>query len=284
MSRLRTIPLLLSLAVLGGACADMDSAAKEAPAAPDPIAVDAAAQVVTEPDAAPAADRMIIRTANLELRADDPARVAATATTLAEDAGGFVAHSQSAGVDTEIDRVDLRLRVPADRFDTVMSALRNEGELLSEAVTGEDVTDQYTDLMAQLRSHKALEERLLDILSRSDAVEDLLKVEEHLVRVRTQIERLEGQRQLLENRVRFATIEVGIYSPIQHRDRDAESTSSVLGRALDDAYELAVFCLAGLIRVVGFLLPLFLIGIPIGFAARRAWRIRRARHLDRPSA
>ena len=60
--------------------------------------------------------------------------------------------------------------------------------MLREGVQGQDVTEEYSDLQARLRSHRALEERMLAILAKADSVEDALTVEKELVRVRSTID------------------------------------------------------------------------------------------------
>lgn len=233
-----------------------------------------AADEATDAPAVPN-ERMVIRKAHLLLRADSPDAVAATAAQLAEQAGGFVANSDTQGVGETIHRVDASLRVPAERFESVMRQLRDQGELLQETMSGEDVTAAHADLDARLRSQRTLEERLLTILGSVQTVEDALSVETQLVAVRTEIERLEARMRTMEDQVAMATISLAVEAPHRASALPAETVSSRLGRAVDDAGELFVGALAGLIRVVGALLPLGLVFGPLGWAGHRAWRRRR---------
>jgi hypothetical protein len=222
-------------------------------------------------DDQPTTPRMVVRNATLRLRADSPDAVAATAARLAEQAGGFVASSDTQGVGEQIHRVDASLRVPADRFPEVLTQLRAEGELLQETITGEDVTEQHADVDARLRSQRTLEERLLTILGSVQSVEDALAVEAQLVGVRTEIERLEARLRTMNDRVALATISLVVEAPMQANPVHAETVSSQLDRALDDSGELFVDCLAGLIRTLGALLPLMLAFGPLGYVLRRRW-------------
>jgi hypothetical protein len=147
---------------------------------------------------------------------------------------------------------------------------------------GEDVTEAHVDLSARLDSQRVLETRLIDILTKVDSVDDALSVETQLTRVRTEIERLDGRKRALENRVSFATVELAVSSPIRHNDLQSETVASRLDRALDDAGRAFVSVLGGLIRLLGVLLPLGLVFVPIGIAIRRSWRRRRSRMVAPP--
>lgn len=221
------------------------------------------------------AERKVIRTARMELRVDDPAAAAAIATALTAQAGGFVASSNATGVGDDIERVDMKLRVPAERFEAVLGDLRDDGEVLVEALQGQDVTDEFIDLDARLRSQKALEERLLGILAQTTLVKDLLDVEAKLVDVRIEIERVEGQLRAMNDRVSFATIDLVVLAPTRQNAREAESTLSRFDRALDDAGDASIAVLTGMIRFFGAILPLAIIGLPIGLGAQAAIRRRR---------
>ena len=244
------------------------SLAGEAADAPGP----AAKNQLEVPDVA---ERKVIRSARMELRADDPAAVAAVATALTAQAGGFVAASNATGVGEAIERVDMTLRVPAERFEAVLGDLRDDGEVLVEALQGRDVTDEYIDLDARLRSQKALEERLLAILAQTTAVKDVLDVEAKLVEVRIEIERVEGRLRSMNDRISFATIELAVLAPTRQSAREAESTLSRFDRALDDAGDASIAVLTGMIRFLGAILPLAIIGLPVGLGAQAAIRRRR---------
>jgi len=233
------------------------------------------AKAETLPADVDVSDRKVIRNATLRLRADAPDVVAANATRLAEQAGGFVASSDTQGAGEHIHRVDASLRVPAERFGEVLAQLRAEGELLQETLTGEDVTEQHADLDARLRSQRTLEERLLAILGGVQTVSDALAVEAQLVGVRTEIEQLEARLRTMNDRVAMATISLVVEASVQTNPAKAETVSSRLDRALDDAGELFVGGIAGLIRFVGGVLPLMIAFGPLGWVLRRRWQVRK---------
>ncbi len=104
------------------------------------------------------------------------------------------------------------LRVPVDRFDEVRALVRDQGsEVVFEDVGGRDVTAEFTDLEARLRTAQATERQLLDILATARTVSDTLEVQRELLDVRSRIEVLQGQLNLLANQTDLATIAVRLH-------------------------------------------------------------------------
>ncbi|MCC6795464.1 MAG: DUF4349 domain-containing protein [Candidatus Hydrogenedentes bacterium] len=104
--------------------------------------------------------------------------------------------------------ITLQVRVPADKFDQSMLSLESLGKVLNKQVSTEDVTEEYVDTESRTRNLKKTEERLLDHLNRAAELEDILRVENELTRVREQIERMDGRLRYLTNRVSFSTISI----------------------------------------------------------------------------
>ncbi len=105
------------------------------------------------------------------------------------------------------------LKVPYDRYSEALEEIEKLGEAVEVRTVASDVTEQYVDLSARLNASRALERRLLEILAQAKNVDEMLKVEDYLARVRADIERYEAQLKNLERRVQFSTIYVQIEAP-----------------------------------------------------------------------
>ena len=104
------------------------------------------------------------------------------------------------------------LRVPVDRFDEVRALVREQGsEVVFEDVGGRDVTAEFTDVDARLRTAEAAERQLLEILATARTVQDTLDVQRELLEVRSRIEVLQGQLNVLTNQTDLATITVRLH-------------------------------------------------------------------------
>ncbi|MGA2159926.1 MAG: DUF4349 domain-containing protein [Dehalococcoidia bacterium] len=104
---------------------------------------------------------------------------------------------------------DISLRVPADKFDEVMQKLNGLAvKVVNESTNSQDVTEQYSDLQAQLKNQQAAEAQYLDILKKADNVKDILAVQQELTTVRGNIESLQGRIQYLDRTSDMSMIQV----------------------------------------------------------------------------
>jgi hypothetical protein len=235
-------------------------------------------------------ERKIIRDATLALEVDEPSKAAQRVNSIAEARGGFVVSSESRQESRERGKAyevyTVQLRVPAAQFDAALADIRAAGgAVTSEKVAGKDVTEEYIDLEARLRTQRALEAQLLDIMKGAHEVEDAISVHRELSNVRTEIERLEGRRRFLENQSSLSTISVTLRPPTP-----LVSTSGFfrsVGEAFGDGVDIAAAVTLFLIRALLALLPVALfLGVPayflLRFAVRRARRARAARAMAVP--
>ncbi len=263
------VPLFLLCGVLACDKAEPATAADMKTAAGAIDASKASESKREEPTEAPDENRMVIRTGRVELRTEAVGEVAGELGSIAERFGGYVERSDGSAAGDAFRTYQATLRIPGDRFEGAMAALREHGEVLSETIESTDVTQQYSDTEAQLRSHRALETRLLALLETTESVEDALKVETELVRVRSSIETLEGRRKVMARQVAMSNIDVVLVHPDPPRAPQAQTAMTRIEDATEDARDLFIGVIAGLIRIFGGILPLLLIGGPVAFAAHR---------------
>ena len=226
---------------------------------------------------AEAMNRKILRNAELTLEVSDPATSQRKITSIAESLGGFVVLSESkqqhSGEGQQNLFVNVVVRIPAQQFDAALNEIRSQGtSVIQEKTTGQDVTEEYIDLEARIRSQKALESQFLEIMKQANKVADALEVQRQIADVRTEIEKLEGRKRFLENRASLSTITVNL----QTRTPIVVSTTG-FGRniraAIADSVAVAGAIVLFLIRFVIVMIPvLVLIIIPGGLLARYIYR------------
>lgn len=107
----------------------------------------------------------------------------------------------------------ITVKVPVEKFTAAVSALKKLGSLRSEYESAEEVTEQHIDLTARLRNLKRQEEQYLSFFKAATKVEEMLKVETQLSRVRGEIESLEAKVDYLEKSAAMATITLELVEP-----------------------------------------------------------------------
>lgn len=168
-----------------------------------------------EPQAAPVAqaqqnERMVIKTAQLQLEVASVDQAESTVRAKVEAMGGYIVQSQSVGSD-EDRTITLTFRVPAARFEEALSGVEGmANKVLGRTLGGEDVTEEYVDLESRVRNLEATRARLLDLLQKSNQVEDALSVNQALTDVQGQVEQARGRMEYLKKSSAMATISVNL--------------------------------------------------------------------------
>jgi hypothetical protein len=188
---------------------------------------------------------------------------------IAEEHGGFVADSRS-----RERSGSLTLRVPAENFDETLHALRELGTVEVESVHGKDVTADYVDLHARLRIARARRDVLLGLQAEASTIEQTIRVQNALDATQFEIETLQGQLLLLDDRTSLATIDFDL------REHGVEPASEIETPSIPNAFERAAAGFVGVIAAIviglGYLLPLIALGLAAWFVAVRVRRRREA--------
>ena len=141
--------------------------------------------------------------------------------------GGFVERLSSSGGPRR-QRANMTIRVPQAQFFSAISRIEALGVVQSRNLGAEDVSAQFIDLEARLRSSLREEESLLGLLERTQSVAEVLAIQRELFRVRAEIERTQGQLNFIERRVDLATIDLTLV-PIDGQVASPPSASFIIG-------------------------------------------------------
>jgi hypothetical protein len=167
--------------------------------------------VATQALSAPAIARKIIYDAQIELVVESVNPVSKKVGALVQDARGYIAEQTITGSPGSLRSMRWRIRVPVDQFESLVESILSLGELELNNRTSQDVTEQYYDVEARIKNKKVEEQTLNKILQeRSGKLEDVLKIEIELSRVRGEIEQLEGKIRVLDNLSSLATLTLNV--------------------------------------------------------------------------
>ncbi len=110
------------------------------------------------------------------------------------------------------------VRIPCEQFEAFLHETEGFGNVISTSRDAQNVTSAYTDYEARLSSLNTQEERLLDMLSKSEDVETLIALEQRLSDVRYEIESIERSLRNYDMQIKYSTVdldlrEVEVYTP-----------------------------------------------------------------------
>ncbi len=212
---------------------------------------------------------MVIRTATASIEVDSLEPAVAELKQLAARLGGYVANSGIEVGRKRLRQAVIQVKIPAARFEEVLSGLRPIGKLESVNVSAQDVGEEFVDVNARMENARRLERRLIDLLAtRTGKLKDVLDVEQSLARVREEIERYEGRVRYLRAHTATSTLSVTLHEPIPVV---GDAGRSVMGEAFRQAWRNFVVLISLAVQSLGVVIPLGALAI-VGWVAARRWR------------
>lgn len=242
-----------------------------------------------------AIDRKIVRNADLTMEVGSTTDTQHRIVSIAESHGGFVVTSeakQRESTEPAKRALDIKLivRVPENQFGSALDQIRGlTSNLTEEKVSGQDVTEEFIDLEARIRTQKALEAQFLQIMRQTGKITDALEVQRQIAEVRSDIERLEGRKRFLENRSSLSTITVNIVAPKPMVVVPTTGFRHSVSEAVSESIEVGSGIVLFFVRFAIVMIPvaLFLLlpaGLILRYFMRRAKRMRLAEALSAPTA
>ena len=157
----------------------------------------------------------IIRTANVDLEVGE-GKLNATinqATDIVRRAKGIYVGSSTSVPSGEPASGQVTFRVPVDAFRAVLRELKGLGTYRGEKSSTEDVTSQYIDLNGQLVAWQAQSASTCGCSTGPGRLPNVIAVQNQLQQVQSNIERLQGQLDYLEDQTSFSTIVLQLSEP-----------------------------------------------------------------------
>ena len=126
----------------------------------------------------------------------------------------YKAYISSEVEDNYYDRIsnDITIRVPFENFDKLLADIGKGVESFdSKNISISDVTSEYLDVEARIKTKKELENRYHELLNKANTVSEILEIEREIANLRSDIESYEGRLKYLKNQVSYSTLEVNFY-------------------------------------------------------------------------
>lgn len=154
------------------------------------------------------ANRIVIQDTSLSLQVDDVDKKIKEINNVVSELGGFLINSNLSKPDG-VGSGSISVRVPESKRAEAMELFKGMAvKVVSENISGTDVTDQYTDLQAQLEVLQKTKVKFEDILNSAVRVEDLMNVQQQLISIQQQIDSVKGQQKYFEQSAKLSKITI----------------------------------------------------------------------------
>jgi len=235
-------------------------------------------------------ERLVVKRAEMSVSVADPVEAMHTVIQLAEDMQGYVVNSSqwnsTDGKGQTYVNSSVMVRVPAERLEEIILKVRGlaadpKNGVLSESVTGEDVTAEYVDSQSRLRNLQAAEAQLVELLDKATDLEYTLDIFKELTDIRSQIEVLQGRIKYLEESSALSVLNVNFVAEasLQPLQIGPWKPSGVVKDALQTLIRAGQNVGTALIKFVIIWVPFLLpIGLIVYFVSKGA-KNRKAKRL-----
>jgi len=202
-------------------------------------------------------DKKIIKTAylNIEVLNYDSSRKLIDATLKLYNA--YVVNENLQNTDYQITN-NLNIKVPADKFEILLKEISKFAKKIDyQNIEMQDVTEEFIDVETRLTNSRKVEQTYLRLLRRTTTIEDILKIEQKLGEIRTDIESTQGRLKYLNHQVSLSSINLSIYQKLEYKyiPEKSEGFFQRLIKSIDLGWKGIVLVFLFLIR----LWPLWLI-------------------------
>lgn len=130
-------------------------------------------------------------------------------------------------------------RIPKDRVNEFVELVKENGNVINENSSSENVTLQYIDTESRKRSLEIEQERLFSFLEKTETLEDIVTLESRLSSIRYELQRYETELRTIDNKVDYSTVTISV-SEVERMTPTTEEKETVFTR-IKNGFSESVF-------------------------------------------
>jgi len=242
LASILTLLLLLTLTACGGGKTE-EPAKSEAPAMTEEAAkveygsdvmYDAAESESATGGANVPQEQKLIITARMELETTEFEPAVQGLNDLVAEFGGYFENSSVANRKSGSRWADYTVRIPSTRYELFMNQV---GELCHETwreASAQNITEAYYDTQGRLKTQQIKLERLQELLSKAELMEDIITIEAAISETEWQIDELSGTLRHYDSKVDYATIYINLHEV--YKLSNVETVPDTFGDRLGEAF------------------------------------------------
>lgn len=148
-------------------------------------------------------EKKIIRFCTLYIQEDDLVKLSEAIQKKTNELGGYIESEN-----TMEQRLTTVVRIPSDKLDEFISYTEKGYKVINKNINTNNITDAYVDNDARLKNLRAQEDQILTILKKANTVDEVLKVQAELYRIRGEAESLTAMKKNWDKQVDYSTITI----------------------------------------------------------------------------
>ncbi|ESU22054.1 hypothetical protein FCR2A7T_05260 [Flavobacterium cauense R2A-7] len=150
---------------------------------------------------------------------------------------------------------NITLRVPSASFDAFIAEISQGVKHFDrKEISAEDVTEEYIDVEARLKTKRILEKRYFELLAKASKISEMLEIEKELSAIREEIEAKEGRLKYLKNQVSMSTVNLEMYTSNPFQSGATVSYFGKMGNAVKGGFNNIATFFLGMLHVWPFIL------------------------------
>ena len=153
----------------------------------------------------------------------------------------------------------LVIRIPASAYSSFLEGMTGIGSVISRSQAVDNVTAYYHDTEVQIKALQIQEKRLLDMMEKADTIEDMIRVEQRLTEVQTELDSYESTLKGLDNQVEYARVDISLKEVKKYRVRPEAGFGQKAKSKLQEGFENFVDGVTDLLFGLLYHLPMIIL-------------------------
>lgn len=178
-------------------------------------------------------DAKMVYRANMDLQTLSFDKADGDITALVKEMGGYFEQRSISNRSSGYRYADYTVRIPADKFESFCTRMGTLCHLVYKNESADNITESYYDTQSRLVTAQTKLERLQELLSKAETMEDIITIESAISDTEWTIENLTGTLRTYDSLVDYATVYMSLsevyelsgtgQAPVTFGDRLGES-------------------------------------------------------------
>lgn len=126
----------------------------------------------------------------------------------AQQSGGYISYQSVSGEKSARRWANIDLRIPEASLDAFIAAALNTGSVTAQTQSVTDMTENYYDLAARLKTQESKMERLQALLTETATLTEILEWESAIADTQYTIDSLKAQMQSIDDKVAYSRVSI----------------------------------------------------------------------------